>query len=71
MHARLPRSTGVSILGLLPWNYLQRFTSCFIRIWLVTKFVTPEAPRLTRSAQVEPGRPNRVSIQGGSTKSAP
>ena len=58
--ARLPRSTGVSILGLLPHNCLPHFTSCLTKTRLVTEFVTREDPGLTRSAQVEVGGPQLI-----------
>jgi len=48
-------STGFLVLGLMLRNYLPYFTSCLTETRLVTEFVTREAPRLTRSAQVEAG----------------
>ena len=65
------RSTGYLVLGLLLRNYLLYFTSCLTETRLVTEFVTREALRLARSAQVEAGDPE-VGLPGGSTqRSAP
>src|SRR5436309_2434949 len=58
------RSTGSLVLGLLLRNWLPYFTSCLIELRLVTEFVTREAPRLTRSGQVEAGTPKKPIQRG-------
>ena len=60
----LSRVTGYLVLGLLQRKYLPCFTSCLTETRLVTEFVTRETLRLTRSAQVEVGRPELVYSRG-------